>query len=162
VDDRAKSTAQKLIEHQRREIASFMAQMPSRLSKHTAKNTDDKKLKSRNSASLDEDLKMDRIFFDSFCHGDKFAVENIVRKQNDDSWKGRALIAVAKDGNMDDFCKLICSDPSVNTGMRNEAASYRYAANSAVAYLQLGENSFLSGNHLFLLPLLSLLNVNVF
>eukprot|EP00551_Chaetoceros_affinis_P004032 CAMPEP_0203678016 /NCGR_PEP_ID=MMETSP0090-20130426/30388_1 /ASSEMBLY_ACC=CAM_ASM_001088 /TAXON_ID=426623 /ORGANISM="Chaetoceros affinis, Strain CCMP159" /LENGTH=1215 /DNA_ID=CAMNT_0050545093 /DNA_START=1 /DNA_END=3648 /DNA_ORIENTATION=- len=139
IDKPAKAAALKLMEHRRRESASFMSQAPSRLTKKLV-NDQSEKLDDQSTGSkisIDEDLKMDRIFFDPFCDGDKFAVENIVRKQDGNFWDGPAYISVAKDGDMNDFCKLICSDPSAVGTFQSEEAPYRYAANSAVAHLQL-------------------------
>ena len=142
IDKSAKAAALKLIEHRRRETASFMAQSPTRLNNKTTEKETDQKTGSK--SSIDEDLKMDRIFFDPFCNGNKFVVENIVRGQVGNFWDGPALIAVAKDGGIEDFCKLICRDPSADKKSQNEELLYRCASNSAVAYLQLGEFHILS------------------
>lgn len=131
IDKPTRTTALKLIEHRRRESASLMCQIPARLNKKSHQD------------SIDEDLKMDRIFFDPFCDGDKFAVENTVRKQNGNFWDGPAFIAVAKDGAMDDLCKVICFDPNNSANFETEEGLYRCAANSAIAYLQLGESHVL-------------------
>lgn len=112
-----------------------MSQVPVRLNKKTSQSLT--ALNAKN--TIDEDLKMDRIFFDPFCTGDKFAVENTVRRQDGNFWDGPAFIAVAKDGTMDDFCKLICNDPNASAKFETEEGLYRCAANSAVAYLQLGK-----------------------
>ncbi len=136
IDKSTKITALKLIEHRRRESASFMCQIPARLNKKSTQHLKDNHASTKN--SIDEDLKMDRIFFDPFCDGDKFAVENIVRRQNGNFWDGPAYISVAKDGTMNDFCKLICFDPNTSANFETEEGLYRAAANSAVAYLQLG------------------------
>ncbi len=141
IERSAKATAIKLMEHRRRESASLMSQAPSRLTKkqvnNQSENSDGESTSNKN--SIDENLKMDRIFFDPFCDGDKFSVENIVRKQDGNFWDGPAYISVAKDGDMNDFCKLICCDPSAVGIFQSEEAPYRYAANSAVAHLQLGK-----------------------
>ena len=138
IDKPAKATILKLIEHRRRESASFMYQSPSRLNKNAIQNQEEAPGQKNNTISIDEDLKMDRIFFDPFCDGDKFAVENIVRKQDGSFWDGPAFISVAKDGDMLDFAKLICKDPSAVGIFQTEEALYRCAANSAVAHLQIG------------------------
>ena len=135
IDQSTKTTALKLIEHRRREAASLMCQIPTRLSKNSTQNLKENQLNTKN--SIDEDLKMDRIFFDPFCDGEKFAVENFVRRQDGNFWDGPAFIAVAKDGTMNDLCKLICFDPNAGADCETEGL-YRSAANSAVAYLQLG------------------------
>lgn len=143
VDKTAKSIAIKLIEHRRRESASSLSQTPSRLNKNpTAKPNE------QNKSSIDEDLIIDRIFFDPFCDGDKFVVENITRKRDEDFWDGPTLISVAKDGGMDDFGKIICTDPSTKDNEMTEEASYRCAANSSVAYLQLGEFILFTNEHI--------------
>ena len=134
IDKSAKLTALKLVEHRRREAASFLSQTPSRLNKKSKQKTNEQPL--TNKTSMDEDLKMDRIFFDPFCVGDKFVIENLIRKQDGN------FISVAKDGRMDDFCKLICKDPSAVKKSQTEEALYRCAANSAVAYLELGKLTF--------------------
>jgi hypothetical protein len=136
IDKPAKATALKLVEHRRRESASFMSQTPSRLTKHLKKIRKDQH---SSKSSIDEDLKMDRIFFDPFCDGDKFAVENIVRRQDGNFWEGPAFISVAKDGGMHDLGKLICRDPSAIESAQTDEALYRCAANSAVAHLQVGK-----------------------
>ncbi len=134
IDKATRTTALKLIEHRRREAASLICQIPTRLNKKSSHES-----KSDTKNSIDEDLNFDRIFFDPFCDGDKFAVENTVRKQNGNFWDGPAYIAVAKDGTMDDFCKLICIDPNASASFETEEGLYRCAANSAIAYLELGK-----------------------
>ena len=82
---------------------------------------------------------LDTIKSDNNVEIENFSIENINRKQSGSFWDGPALISVAKDGGMDDFCKLICIDPLANENNPTEEASYRCASNSAVAYLRLGE-----------------------
>ena len=80
IDKSAKVTALKLMEHRRRESASILSQAPARLAKKLSDDQIEKldgESAGSSKISLDEDLKMDRIFFDPFCDGDKFAVENM-------------------------------------------------------------------------------------
>ena len=139
MDKSAQSTAMKLVEHRKIESASFLTQTPSRLKKKSSQSNKSESQSSKQ-ISLDDDIKMDRIFFDPICDGDKSAVENLVRIHNESSLDDTAYISVAKDGSMSDFCKLICTDPSVIDDRGTEDVSYHYAANSAVAFLQLGKS----------------------
>jgi hypothetical protein len=96
---------------------------------------------------IDSDLKMDKVFFEAFCDGDTFVVENTIRKQGNSAeslWSGPGYIAVAKDGNMLDLAKQICEDISAKhiIGHDCEEAAYRCGANSAVSHVQLGKSMF--------------------
>ncbi len=137
IDNVIQKAASKLLDHKRRQSGSFMSQMPSRLNKKHKMRQEDRN-------SLDYDLKMDCIFFDAFCEGDKSVVENTIRKQDKSSgslWDGPGYIPVAKDGCINDLSKYVQEDLSINLmiGNEEEETAYRCGANSAIAHLQLGK-----------------------
>jgi len=133
IDESVKDAAVKFIRHRRYQSGKFVSQTPTRLEKYA--NEEEKE--------IDADLKMDRVFFEAFCDGDTFVVENVMRKQGVDPssvWDGPAFISVAKDGNMLDLAKQICQDISAKhiIGHDCEEAAYRCGANSALSHIQLG------------------------
>lgn len=144
IDESARITASKLVDHRRRQSASFLSQLPSRLSKFSSfqSKKDDDSLGDESKSSIDEHLKMDRIFFDPFCDKNKCVVETLFRKQDGD-WIGPGFASVAKDTTLDDLrnhvCEDFCSRKSLNS-LTNEEENYRCAANSAIAYIQLGKD----------------------
>lgn len=110
----------------------FILKTPSRLDKY-----------SHNGKEIDQHLKMDKVFFEAFCEGDKFVVEHIIRKHgsnNENLWDGPAMIATAKDGSIFQLAKQICEDISAKhvIGHDSEEAAYHCAANSTVSHIQLG------------------------
>ena len=144
IDDSARITASKLVDHRRRQSASILSQLPSRLSKSSFhfKKDEDSSLGEESKNTIDENLKMDRIFFDPFCDGNKCVVETLFRKQDGD-WIGPGFASVVKDTTLDDLrnhvCEDLCYRHSINS-LSNEEETYRSAANSAMAYIQLGKN----------------------
>ncbi len=133
IDESIRDAAVKFIRHRRYQSGKFVSLTPTRLEKYA--RAEDKK-------EIDADLKMDRVFFEAFCDGDTFVVENVMRKQGADTvWDGPAYISVAKDGKMLDLAKQICKDISAKhiIGHDCEEAAYRCGANSALSHIQLGK-----------------------
>eukprot|EP00554_Chaetoceros_debilis_P010999 CAMPEP_0194108562 /NCGR_PEP_ID=MMETSP0150-20130528/8226_1 /TAXON_ID=122233 /ORGANISM="Chaetoceros debilis, Strain MM31A-1" /LENGTH=1296 /DNA_ID=CAMNT_0038797289 /DNA_START=297 /DNA_END=4184 /DNA_ORIENTATION=- len=135
IDNSVKKAASKLLSHKRRQSGSFMSQIPSRLNKSKSENKKEKN-------NLDNDLKMDCIFFDDFCKGSKSVVENMQRRQNTSSgslWDGPGYIPVAKDGCIADLSKYFQEDISASLllGHDDEERAYHCGSNSAIAHLQL-------------------------
>jgi hypothetical protein len=132
IEESVKDTAVKFIRHRRYQSGKFVSETPSRLEKYEEEK------------EIDANLKMDRVFFEAFCDGDTFVVENVLRKKGTDPdsiWDGPPFIAVAKDGNMLDLAKQICQDISAKhiIGHDCEEAAYRCGANSALSHIQLGK-----------------------
>ena len=137
IDSHVKETATRFIRHRRRQSAKFVFKTPARLKKYA--NSEEK--------DIDDDLKMDRVFFEGFCEGDKFVVESTVRKEGasgESLWDGPGFIPVAKDGSIQDLAKQICEDISAKhiIGHDCEEAAYRCGANSALSHVKLGASPY--------------------
>jgi len=131
IDPSVKDIATKFIHYRRNQSAVFILKTPSRLDKYAH---DDKE--------IDHQLKMDKVFFEAFCEGDKFVVEHIIRSHGsdkDDIWNGPAMIATAKDGSIFQLAKQMCEDISAKhvIGHDSKEAAYHCAANSTVSHIQL-------------------------
>jgi hypothetical protein len=132
----------KLLDKRRQQSLSFLLQIPSRLDKQLS-NTD-------NVVSMDENLMMDRMFFEPFCDGGTFVVESVIRDKrmsNNDLWDESGYMVVTKDERFDDVSKsTICNDISSISSFDDydseEEATYKCGANSIVAYLKI--DSFLA------------------
>ena len=80
-----------MIDHRRRQSASLLSQIPSRLNKTPSLlRKDDDSIGEDSKSTIDDNLKMDRIMFDPFCESNKFVVEHFFRKHDGD-WIGPSL-----------------------------------------------------------------------
>jgi len=136
ISEPVRITVSKLVDHQLRQSSSALLQLPSLLNKDDS--ADDS-----SQFSLDgtqNNLTMDRLFFDPFCNKDKCVVEHFVRKRDentDEIWTSQGYISIAKESCVDSMCSFICDYPTAVEGLFGVDAIYRCGANSAVAHIQL-------------------------
>ena len=156
----AKSIASKLLDHLRRQSATFLCRIPTRLSDTSMKSELNIESSSRNTkhhsgsdnsqpdgSTLsgkrlnDEEHQynviIDRLFFDRFCKNDSCVLEYTHREEN----VGRGYISIAKKSNFGAVCDHLIRHGSsmFPTDYSNsDEALYHCGAQSAVAHLQIG------------------------
>jgi hypothetical protein len=138
MEDTIRKFTVKLLEKRRQQSLSFLLQIPSRL---------EKKMSETEKISMDENLIMDRMFFEPFCDGGAFVVESVFRDPslgNKDVSDGSGYVLVTKDERLEDISNSICKDLSSKSfdDYDSEEATYKCGANSVVAYLKM--DSFVS------------------
>ena len=127
----------KLLDKRRHQSLSFLLQIPSLLGKQQSKTN--------KTSSMDENLILDRMFFEPFCDGGTFVVESVIYDQsqgNIDLEAGSYFMVVTKDERLDDISKSICNEESLLFEYGSEEEMYKCGANSIVAYLKI--DSFVS------------------